>query len=128
VRPPASRIYSLALLLLAGCATAGTRPAHVQNRSEVGTASYYAHRFHGRSTASGKTYNHDELTAAHRTFAFGTRVRVTNLGNGRSTVVTINDRGPFTRGRIIDVSGRAARELGFWRRGTARVRLEVVRS
>ena len=126
LRPPSSRIWSLALFLLAGCATAGPRPTTVQDRTQVGVASYYAQRFHGRSTASGKVYDKDEMTAAHRSLAFGTKVRVTNLGNGKSVVVKITDRGPYARGRIIDVSGCAARQLGFWGHGTARVRVEVV--
>jgi rare lipoprotein A len=128
MRPPSSRIWTLALLLLAGCATTGTRPAAVQDRTQEGVASYYAERFHGRSTASGETYDKDELTAAHRTLAFGTKVRVTNLRNGKSVVLRITDRGPYARGRIIDVSERAARQLGFRGRGTARVRVEVLRS
>ena len=110
----------LLLLLLAGCATRGP--------SEVGVASYYSHPFHGRQTASGRTYNHNKLTAAHPTLPFGTRVRVTNLRNGRKIVLTITDRGPYANGRIIDVSRRAARELGFWRRGITRVKVEVLRS
>jgi len=93
----------------------------------VGFASYYASRFHGGTMASGWRYDEKALTAAHRTLPFGTRVRVTNLGNGRSVVVTILDRGPFTRGRIIDVSRRAARKLDFVRDGTARVRVEILR-
>ncbi len=92
----------------------------------VGFASFYAPEFHGRSTASGERYDSEGLSAAHRTLPFGTRVRVTNLKNGRSVVVTITDRGPFRRGRIVDVSRRAARDLGFLRAGVARVRLEVL--
>ena len=93
--------------------------------AEVGKASYYAHRFHGRSTASGETYDETKLTAAHRTLPFGTRVRVTNLENGRSVSVRINDRGPHRKGRVIDVSYVAAKRLGFVRDGVARVRVEV---
>lgn len=91
-----------------------------------GIASYYSERFHGRPTASGELYDSKGLTAAHPTLPFGTLVRVHNLKNGRSLVVRINDRGPFHRGRIIDVSGTAARSLGFFRAGKAKVRLEVV--
>jgi len=94
----------------------------------VGFASFYASRFHGARTASGERYDETSMTAAHRTLPFGTRVQVTNLGNGRSVVVTITDRGPFARGRIIDVSRRAARRLDFVRDGTARVRLEVLQN
>ena len=92
----------------------------------MGFASYYDSRFHGARTASGERYDEKALTAAHRTLPFGTRVQVTNLSNGRSVIVTITDRGPFARGRVIDVSRRAARRLDFLRDGTARVRLEVV--
>jgi len=91
-----------------------------------GFASYYGSEFQGRRTASGERFDHGELTAAHRTLPFGTRVRVTNLKNSRSVVVVINDRGPFRRGRILDVSRRAASELGFLRAGVARVRLRLL--
>jgi len=93
--------------------------------AEVGKASFYAHRFHGRSTASGETYDETKLTAAHRTLPFGTRVRVTNLENGRTVSLRINDRGPHRKGRVIDVSYVAAKRLGFVRDGVARVRVEV---
>ena len=92
---------------------------------EVGRASYYAHRFHGRSTASGETYDETKLTAAHRTLPFGTRIRVTNLENGRKVTLRVNDRGPHRKSRVIDVSYVAARRLGFVREGVARVRVEV---
>ena len=95
--------------------------AHALN----GGASRYAEMLAGRPTASGEPYHPDSLTAAHRTLPFGTRVRVTNRGNGRSVIVRINDRGPFRpAGRIIDLSGRAARELGFT--GVARVDLTLL--
>jgi rare lipoprotein A len=81
----------------------------------------------GRKTASGERYSHRKLTAAHRTLKFGTTVRVTRLDDGRSVVVRVNDRGPFTRGRIIDLSRAAAERLGMIRAGTARVRLELAR-
>ena len=83
---------------------------------------------HGNRTASGQAYRQGELTAAHRTLPFGTRVRVTNLSNHQSVVVTITDRGPFVRGRIIDLSRRAARELGILKAGTARVRVVVLKA
>ncbi|MFX5839410.1 septal ring lytic transglycosylase RlpA family protein, partial [Acinetobacter baumannii] len=79
--------------------------------------------FHGRLTASGELHHRGEMTAAHRTLPFGTRVKVTNLKNKRSVVVTVNDRGPHKPGRIIDVSQAAARELGFLRPGLTGVRL-----
>lgn len=91
-----------------------------------GSASYYAAKFHGRRTASGERFDNGEMTAAHRTLPFGTRVRVTNPANGRSVVVRINDRGPFTRGRLIDVSRAAAEELGLVARGHATVELALI--
>jgi rare lipoprotein A len=115
---------AIALLALVGCAGTGPQFDMAPPRSEVGVATFYSSRFDGRETASGRRYDEDELTAAHRTLAFGTRVRVTNLANQRSVIVVITDRGPFGTGRVIDVSRRAARELGMLRAGTARVRLE----
>lgn len=91
-----------------------------------GSASYYASRFHGRRTASGEAFDNGAMTAAHRTLPFGSLVRVTNEANGRSVVVRINDRGPFTRGRLIDVSRAAAEELGLVARGHATVSLELL--
>ena len=115
----------LAVALFAGCAGPGAlAPRDVH--SEIGMASYYAQEFHGRETASGRTFRNDELTAAHRTLPFGTKVRVTNLENGRSVVVTVTDRGPYRRERIVDLSKRAAREIDFVREGVARVRLDVI--
>ncbi|WP_457573050.1 septal ring lytic transglycosylase RlpA family protein [Desulfolithobacter sp.] len=88
---------------------------------EVGIASWYGRKFHGRSTANGEQYNMFEYTAAHKTLPMNTVVLVKNLENGRQTVVRINDRGPFVRGRIIDLSYRAAKEIDLLRNGTARV-------
>ncbi|WP_157858258.1 septal ring lytic transglycosylase RlpA family protein [Pelodictyon luteolum] len=93
---------------------------------DEGRASYYALRFNGRRTASGEKHDGAELTAAHRTLPFGTSVRVTNLRNGKQVVVRINDRGPFRKGRIIDISPAAAREIGLIRSGTAKVRIETL--
>jgi peptidoglycan lytic transglycosylase len=92
-----------------------------------GMASYYGHELAGNRTASGERFNPQALTAAHRSLPMGTRIRVTNQANGRSVVVRVNDRGPFARGRIIDVSLAAAREIAMVRTGTARVSLEIVR-
>ncbi|MFN3597447.1 MAG: septal ring lytic transglycosylase RlpA family protein [Rubricoccaceae bacterium] len=91
-----------------------------------GTASFYARSLHGRRTANGERYDHQALTAAHRTLPFGTMLRVTNERNGRSVVVRVNDRGPFHRSRVLDVSGAAAQQLGMTRSGTARITFEVV--
>jgi len=93
---------------------------------QTGLASYYADKFHGRQTASGEIFDMNAMTAAHRTLPFGTKVRVTNLENGKKAVLRINDRGPFVEGRIIDVSLRGARELDFVAEGVVRVRVEVL--
>jgi rare lipoprotein A len=92
----------------------------------TGSASYYADRFHGRRTASGEAFDQAAYTAAHRTLPFGSLVRVTNEATGASVVVRINDRGPFTRGREIDVSRAAAEELGLIRPGHAQVVMELL--
>ena len=92
--------------------------------AETGIASFY---WHGQKTANGERFNPEGMTAAHRTLRFGTVVRVTDLATGRSVVVRINDRGPFIRGRIIDLSRGAARSLGITGRGIAPVRVEIVR-
>ena len=91
-----------------------------------GIASYYADDYHGKVTSNGEVFNMNDLTAAHRTFPFGTNIRVTNLENKKTVVVRINDRGPFKDGRIIDLSLAAAKELDLIRDGTARVKLEVL--
>jgi rare lipoprotein A len=92
-----------------------------------GVASYYGNELAGNRTSSGERFNPAAFTCAHRTLPLGTRLRVTNLANGRSVLVRVNDRGPFTRGRILDVSLAAAREIAMVGAGHARVRVEVVR-
>lgn len=91
---------------------------------ETGLASWYGRRFHGKLTASGEIFNQEKFTAAHRTFPWGSRVKVTNLANGKSVEVRINDRGPFGQGRIIDVSRAAAGVLGMVGSGITTVRIE----
>ncbi len=91
-----------------------------------GLASWYGGKFHGRLTSSGEVFDTNDMTAAHRSLPFGTMVKVTNLDNGRSAVVKINDRGPFVEGRMIDLSRAAAEELGMLGQGVARVSLEIV--
>jgi len=98
---------------------AGGSPA---DYATEGLASYY---WQGKSTASGETFDPRAMTAAHKTLAFGTQVRVTHLGNGRSVLVRINDRGPFKPGRIIDLSDAAADALGMRAQGLARVRIDI---
>jgi len=93
---------------------------------ESGIASWYGAKFHGRQTANGEIYDMNALTAAHRTLPMPSFVRVTNLENGRSLILRLNDRGPFARGRIIDISRRGAQLLNFQRQGTARVRVQIL--
>jgi len=110
-------------LFAAGCAHI---PFLGRRESQVGIASYYGREFHGKRTASGEIYNMRKYTAAHRTLPFGSIVRVTNLSNGRSIKVRINDRGPFVKSRIIDLSYGAARKLGIIESGIAKVRIDVL--
>ena len=94
--------------------------------TEVGLASWYGPEFNNRRTSSGEIFDMHQPTAAHRTLPLNSMVRVTNLTNGKSTLVRINDRGPFVQGRIIDLSVAAAKAIDMWRAGVAKVRLEVV--
>ena len=96
------------------------------NFYQEGLASFYADKFEGRITASGEKYAHDKLTAAHLTLPFETAIKVTNIENGKSVIVRINDRGPFIKDRIIDVSKLAAEELGFIETGLVKVKIEVI--
>src|SRR5579872_6409249 len=101
-------------------------PSEQPDYDETGIASWYGPTFYGRSTANGERFDADALTAAHRTLPMPVNVRVTNLDNGRSLILRVNDRGPYAKGRIIDVSRRAAQLLGFYDVGTARVRVQYV--
>ncbi len=123
----------LLMLVWAGCVSSPRFTASKENVSapdvvqgEEGMASYYADEFNGRQTSSGETYDMNKATAAHRTLPFNTQVRVTNLVNGKSTIVRINDRGPFKDDRIIDLSYAAAKELELVGSGTTKVRLDVI--
>jgi rare lipoprotein A len=141
-------LYGIVLISLFGC-TSSPRFAERDNHSKEtrpqqkidrpgknisgkvlltleGVVSYYADDFHGKQTSSGETYDMHALTAAHRTFPFGTKVLVTNLENNKTVVVRVNDRGPFKEGRIMDLSMGAAKEIDLILNGTARVRLEVL--
>lgn len=111
-----------------GTQSSGVPPSNGPNilPDQVGYASWYGTRFHGRLTASGQIYDMNAMTAANRTLPFGTKLRVTDLQNGKSVVVTINDRGPFVGGRIIDLSRAAAETIGLTGQGVARVRLHVI--
>lgn len=101
-------------------------PTENYEYAETGIASWYGPNFHGKSTANGEIFNQNRMTAAHRTLPLPSAVRVTNLENGRTVMLRVNDRGPFARSRIIDVSRRAAQLLGFERNGTAKVKVEIL--
>ena len=113
---------ALALIALPVLAQAG------DSRVEIGTglASYYGAELSGNRTASGERFDPNAMTAAHRTLSFGTRVAVTNLANGQEVVVRVNDRGPWGKTRIMDLSYAAAKQIGMHRSGTARVKLELL--
>jgi rare lipoprotein A len=107
-------------------ASTTNRPkSRVSPAYEIGTASWYGEQFQGRQTASGEPFDMHDFTAAHPSLPLGTFVKVTNLRNGSSVVVRINDRGPVVDGRIIDLSYNAARALGFYERGVQRVRVDL---
>jgi rare lipoprotein A len=134
-RPGTSRArwrQALLGLFLVGLFACAHEPSYPVRRGSAprpleGVASWYGYPHHGRLTASGQRFNMYQLTAAHQTLPLGTRVRVTNLHNGRSVVVTITDRGPYLDGRVIDLSYAAARRIGMIDPGTAPVRLVVLR-
>ncbi len=119
--------FTMLALWIAGCG-GGKNKINGVRYPYVGVASWYGEKFHGRQTANGERYNMMAMTAAHRSLPFNTVVRVTNLENGRSVRLRINDRGPFVRGRSIDVSYGAARKLGMVQQGLARVQIDIIRS
>ena len=94
---------------------------------QYGEASYYGEEFHGRNTASGEIFNKWDYTCAHKKLPFNTKVKVTNLKNQKSVVVRVNDRGPFVKGRIIDLSFAAAKKIGMVKQGVVKVKIEVIR-
>tara|TARA_Y100000768_G_scaffold69860_1_gene49134 strand:+ start:1434 stop:1874 length:441 start_codon:yes stop_codon:yes gene_type:complete len=96
-------------------------------QTQIGIASYYGKKFHKKRTANGEIFNMYKVSAAHKSYPLGTKVRVTNLENGKSIKLVINDRGPFVKGRIIDLSYKAARKLDFVNQGTTKVRINVIR-
>ncbi len=118
-------LLAITALLLSACAGSRTSIDAHDYRAE-GQASWYGAKHHGKRTASGERFDQNALTAAHRDLPFGTRVKVTHLGNGRTVVVRVNDRGPVSRKRIIDLSKAAAERLGMLRQGVAPVRLEAL--
>lgn len=120
----------VALVAIAVACGGPTKPAKKRTGAAVqmsGKASWYGGRHHGGPTASGERFNKNALTAAHKTWPMGTRVRVTNLRNGRSVVVRINDRGPYAKGRVIDLSEAAAKRLDMIEAGVVPVKLERLR-
>ena len=94
---------------------------------QIGIASYYGSKFHKKRTANGEIFNMNKVSAAHKTYPLGTKVKVTNMKNGKSIKLTINDRGPYVKGRIIDLSYKAARKIDFVNQGTTKVRIDVIR-
>ena len=120
----ATGLWLVLLLVLTGCATG--RAARFDGSGLRGEASWYGHPHHGKPTSSGDIYDMNKLTAAHRTLPLGTRVLVTNLDNGRTVEVRINDRGPFKRGRILDLSYAAAKRLGAVGEGVIPVTLKIL--
>lgn len=121
------RAAALAAVLALAVTACSRLPRPARSGVETGVASWYGQEFHGRPTSSREVYDMNDMTAAHRSLPFGTYLMVTNLDNDRSAVVRVNDRGPFVRGRVIDLSYAAARVLGIVGPGTARVRLETLR-
>ncbi|MEJ2032593.1 MAG: septal ring lytic transglycosylase RlpA family protein [Deltaproteobacteria bacterium] len=121
-------LFALILGLSLAVPTGGSSRERVikEPMDEVGLASYYARKLNGRRTASGERYDMHALTAAHRSLEFGSLVEVTNLKNGRKVKVRINDRGPFKRGRIIDLSYAAAKEIGMLSQGVVKVRVKAL--
>lgn len=113
--------YCIAALLCIGFCSCG------RFVTKTGKASYYGNEFDGRKTASGEIFRQSKLTAAHKKLPFGTQVKVTNLKNGKSVTVKINDRGPFVAGRIIDLSKTAAEEIGMLKDGVAKVKIRYKR-
>jgi len=132
--PPCDRRWlaglglALCALSASGCASKTTHPttAAAPGTRIVGFASWYGERHQGHKTASGEIYDVDKLTAAHRTLPFGTRLRVTNVANGRSVVVRVNDRGPWVNDRVLDVSQIAAKTLGMIGDGITKVEIVVL--
>ncbi len=121
------RVMAMSLaLMLAMPAVAQDQIGGGETEIGNGTASYYGRELAGNRTASGERFDPDQMTAAHPTLAFGSKVRVTNLSNGQSVIVRVNDRGPFGGRRVIDISQAAAKEIGMHRSGTAKVNLTLI--
>ena len=100
--------------------------AIAKGSDEKGMASYYAEKYHGRQTASGEIFNTHDMTAAHKKLPFGTKIKVTNIANGKSVIVRVNDRGPFVKGRIVDLTYAAAQKIDIVKTGVAKVTVEII--
>jgi len=122
------QLLILLTLFLIACSSTQQKTTHQSTgQSETGKASYYANKYQSRQTASGELFDQYKNTAAHKKLPFGTMVNVTNINNGRSVVVRINDRGPFVRGRIIDLSRSAFSAIADTRLGVINVRIEILK-
>lgn len=123
----AGGLCALVLMLLVACSSTPKSGGSVASgHSESGIASFYGNEFQSRKTANGERFDQAKLTAAHRTLPFGTRLKVTNTDNGKSVTVRVNDRGPFVKGRIIDLSSSAFKTIASTRAGVAPVRIQVL--
>lgn len=118
--------YSLAFIILGLSACVAVNSSGHKSVYQTGKASWYGEKYHGRKTASGEKYNMNAMTAAHKKLPFGTKVKVTSKVNGQSVIVRINDRGPFAKNRIIDVSKAAAKKLGMIQSGEIPVTITVL--
>ena len=120
-------LFLIVIALMTGLAQAGAQhKSREAKKQQTGKASFYSKRATGARTSNGEKLHHDSLTCAHKTHPFGTLLKVTNPSNGKEVVVRVTDRGPFKRGRIIDLSWGAAKELGMLSQGVAMVKVEVV--
>ena len=118
--------FLISIIFFSGCTHNSFGNSNKSKQTEQGIASFYADSLHGRKTANGEIFDQNKLTAAHKTLPFNTNVKVTNLNNNQSVIVRINDRGPFIKGRIIDLSKKAANEIHLTTKGIAPVKIEVI--
>jgi len=117
----------LCIILLSSCASTNHVDYAPKQRGNYVVASWYGKQFNGKLTASGKRFNMYAMTCAHKTLKFGSKLRVTNPDNNKSVIVTVNDRGPFIRGRDLDLSYGAAKKIGIVKKGVARVKMEHIK-
>ncbi|GBD99186.1 RlpA-like protein precursor [bacterium BMS3Abin07] len=119
-------LLAVPVMLFMSCSSSTYETRGISSRTYYWTASYYGKKFHGRSTASGRIFNMYGKSAAHKSLPFGTMLEVTNISNGRKVIVTVNDRGPFVKGRQLDLSYGAARQIGMIQTGTTRVKARII--